>query len=62
MGRLIKKMEHTWKSLIHDGVSLFLFPVSVSAAGDVILTPPPSSDPHRTLCQSIDPGSTPRDS
>lgn len=24
--RLIKKLEHTWKSLIHDGVSVFVSP------------------------------------
>lgn len=27
--RLIKKLEHTWKSLIHDGVSVSESPVIV---------------------------------
>lgn len=27
--RLIKKLEHTWKSLIHDGVSVSVSPVTV---------------------------------
>lgn len=27
--RLIKKLEHSWKSLIHDGVSVFVPPVTL---------------------------------
>lgn len=32
-GRLIKKLEHTWKALVHDGVRFFFFSLSNIVTG-----------------------------